>query len=145
MKLSLACGLTMKKKPSYLELLKIAQVAALEALRLKRRQPPTLICARVKEMCSAIRRDEISEALPSRIQAAHGEAMTGTLRACVMPPSSPQTRLFLLRDRYDSHDDLRCVLDISGAGRKHLLSAAHSSRHDSRRGRHGTLQPLKKH
>lgn len=101
------------------ELLKIAQVAALEALQAEAKattDPETY--ARVKEMCSAItRRDEISEALPEEYKQ-HMEKLKDKrndfvrLRDAALVAA--QNEVISAQDRYDSHDVTRVVrkLDI---------------------------------
>lgn len=101
------------------ELLKIAQIAALEALQAEAKattDPETY--ARVKEMCSAItRRDEISEALPEEYKQ-HMEKVKGKrndfvrLRDAALVAA--QNEVISAQDRYDSHDVTRVVrkLDI---------------------------------
>lgn len=101
------------------ELLKIAQVAALEALQAEAKattDPETY--ARVKEMCSAItRRDEISEALPEEYKQ-HMEKLKDKrndfvrLRDAALVAA--QNEVIAAQDRYDSHDVTRVVrkLDI---------------------------------
>lgn len=101
------------------ELLKIAQVAALEALQAEAKattDPETY--ARLKEMCAAItRRDEITEALPEEYKQHMQELKdkrSDFVRLRDAALTAAQNEVIAAQDRYDSHDVTRVVrkLDI---------------------------------